>query len=54
MGKSVNQLVREYLEQLATRSPVEEEISELRRLSAGERGALPRLEVPATRSMPGR
>jgi Family of unknown function (DUF6364) len=33
MGKSVNQLVREYLEQLATRSPVEEEIAEMRRLS---------------------
>jgi len=33
MGKSVNQLVREYLEQLATRSPVEEELAELRRLS---------------------
>lgn len=36
MGKSLNQLIREYLEQLATRSPVEDEIAELRQLS--ERG----------------
>ncbi len=33
MGKSVNQLVREYLEQLAGGGSVEEELAELRRLS---------------------
>lgn len=38
MGKSVNQLVREYLERLATRSPVEEEIAEMRRLSVESGG----------------
>jgi antitoxin component of RelBE/YafQ-DinJ toxin-antitoxin module len=33
MGKSVNQLIREHLEQITSKPPVEEEIAELRRLS---------------------
>jgi hypothetical protein len=33
MGKSVNQLVRDYLEQLTARSATEDEIAEIRRLS---------------------
>lgn len=38
-GKSVNQLVREYLEQMAAEGNVQSEIDELRRLSGtGRRG----------------
>jgi hypothetical protein len=33
MGKSVNQLIRDYLEQLTSKLATEEEIAELRRLS---------------------
>jgi hypothetical protein len=33
MGKSVNQLVREYLQQLTARDDVERDLEELRRLS---------------------
>ena len=33
MGKSVNQLVREYLEQLTARDEAERDLEELRRLS---------------------
>jgi hypothetical protein len=33
LGKSLNQLIREYLEQLTTREQAEQEIAELRRLS---------------------
>ena len=38
MGKSVNQLVREYLEQITSKATVEEDIAELRRLSRESRG----------------
>ena len=38
MGKSVNQLVREYLEQLTSRDDAERDIEELRRLSAESGG----------------
>jgi hypothetical protein len=38
MGKSVNQLIREHLEQITSKSPVEEEIAELRRLSQDSGG----------------
>lgn len=38
LGKSLDQLVREYLEQLARSSSVEEEIEELRHLSAASGG----------------
>lgn len=34
LGKSVNQLIREYLEQLTSAASTEEEMAELRRLSA--------------------
>jgi hypothetical protein len=33
MGKSVNQLIREYLEEITSPSSAEEDIAELRRLS---------------------
>jgi hypothetical protein len=33
MGKSLNQLVREYLEQLTARNQPEQEVEEIRRLS---------------------
>jgi hypothetical protein len=38
MGKSVNQLVREYLEQLTARDDAERDIEELRQLSARANG----------------
>lgn len=38
MGKSVNQLVREYLEQLASKDDPERDIEELRRLSSRSQG----------------
>jgi len=38
MGKSLNQLVRDYLEQLARPDQLTEEIAELRRLSAESEG----------------
>lgn len=38
MGKSVNQLVREYLEQLTSRDDEEGDIEEMRRLSADSAG----------------
>jgi antitoxin component of RelBE/YafQ-DinJ toxin-antitoxin module len=38
LGKSVNQLVREYLEQITSKPSVEEDIAELRRLSRESRG----------------
>ena len=38
MGKSLNQVIREYLETLAAVDDVESEISELRRLSEGAGG----------------
>jgi hypothetical protein len=33
MGKSVDQLIRDYLEQLTARSEIEDELAEIRRLS---------------------
>jgi antitoxin component of RelBE/YafQ-DinJ toxin-antitoxin module len=38
MGKSVNQLVRDYLEQITSKATLEEDIAELRRLSRESRG----------------
>ena len=38
MGKSLNQLVREYLERLAGSDDAERDVAELRRLSAPARG----------------
>ena len=38
MGKSVNQLVREYLAQLTSRDDANRDIEELRRLSSGGGG----------------
>ena len=38
MNKSINQLVREYLEQLAMEQEAEHDIAELRRLSAESEG----------------
>jgi hypothetical protein len=38
MGTSVNQLVREYLEQLTSKDEAERDIEELRRLSLQSRG----------------
>jgi Family of unknown function (DUF6364) len=38
MGKSLNQLVREYLEQLTARTAAEREVEELRRLSLAADG----------------
>lgn len=38
MGKSVNQLVREYLEQLTSKDDPERDIEELRRLSSRSQG----------------
>ena len=38
MGKSVNQLVREYLEQLANTNEAQRDVEELRRLSAEGNG----------------
>ena len=38
MGKSVNQIVREHLEQLASRDQAERDVEELRRLSAQSEG----------------
>jgi len=38
MGKSVNQLIRDYLEQLTSKASPEETIAELRRLSEESRG----------------
>ena len=38
MGKSVNQLIREYLEQLTSTASAEDEIAELRRLSVDSGG----------------
>jgi antitoxin component of RelBE/YafQ-DinJ toxin-antitoxin module len=38
MGKSVNQLIREYLEQITSKSTLEEDLAELRRLSEESRG----------------
>jgi hypothetical protein len=38
MGKSLNQIVREYLEQLAETSDPEEDVAELRRLSDDAQG----------------
>lgn len=38
MGKSVNQLVREYLEQLTARDEAERDLEELRRLSIESEG----------------
>jgi len=38
MGKSVNQLVREYLQQLTARDDAERDIGELRKLSASSEG----------------
>jgi antitoxin component of RelBE/YafQ-DinJ toxin-antitoxin module len=39
MGKSVNQLIRDYLEQITSKSATEDEIAELRRLSQESRGS---------------
>ena len=41
MGKSLNQLVRDYLEQLTRQNEAQEEIAELRRLSAQGHGHSP-------------
>ena len=38
MGKSVNQLIRDYLEEITSQSSVEEEIAEFERLSFGGGG----------------
>jgi antitoxin component of RelBE/YafQ-DinJ toxin-antitoxin module len=38
MGKSVNQLIREYLEQLTSVSTLEEDLAELRNLSKQSKG----------------
>ncbi|HVT14871.1 MAG TPA: DUF6364 family protein [Thermoanaerobaculia bacterium] len=38
MGKSVNQLVRDYLEQITSKTTVEEDLAELGRLSRESRG----------------
>jgi Ribbon-helix-helix protein, copG family. len=38
MGKSLNQLVRDYLEQLTRQNEAQEEIAELRRLSTEGQG----------------
>jgi antitoxin component of RelBE/YafQ-DinJ toxin-antitoxin module len=38
MDKSINQLVREYLEQLAMEQGIENDIAELRQLSAESKG----------------
>lgn len=38
MGKSVNQLIRDYLEEITSQSSVEEEIAEFERLSLGGGG----------------
>ena len=38
MGKSLNQLVHDYLEQLTRQDEAQEEITELRRLSAESQG----------------
>jgi hypothetical protein len=38
MGKSLNQLVREYLERLAGTDDAERDVAELRELSRGSRG----------------
>lgn len=38
MGKSVNQLVRDYLEQITSKPTLEEDLAELRRLSEESRG----------------
>ena len=38
MGKSLNQLVREYLERLSGNDDAERDVEELRRLSAESRG----------------
>jgi hypothetical protein len=38
LGKSLNQLVREYLETLTVRGDAERDIAELRRLSAAGKG----------------
>lgn len=38
MGKSLNQLVRDYLERLTGRDQIDREIEELRRLTAEVRG----------------
>jgi antitoxin component of RelBE/YafQ-DinJ toxin-antitoxin module len=38
MGKSVDQLVREYLEQITSKTTFEEDLAELRRLSREGRG----------------
>ena len=38
MGKSVNQLVREYLEQITSKDEAERDIEELRRLSQQSEG----------------
>jgi antitoxin component of RelBE/YafQ-DinJ toxin-antitoxin module len=38
LGKSLNQMIREYLEQLTRRQDIEAEISELRRLSLESHG----------------
>ncbi len=38
MGKSLNQLVRDYLEQLTRQSEAQEEMEELRRLSQKSKG----------------
>jgi antitoxin component of RelBE/YafQ-DinJ toxin-antitoxin module len=38
MGKSVNQLVRDYLEQITSKTTVEEDLAELHRLSREGRG----------------
>lgn len=38
MDKSLNQLIREYLEQLTTQQDIEQDIAELRQLSAESQG----------------
>jgi mRNA-degrading endonuclease RelE of RelBE toxin-antitoxin system len=38
LGKSLNQLIREYLEQLTSRDNPERDVEELRRLSSEARG----------------
>lgn len=38
LGTSLNQLIRDYLEELTSQSSVEEDIAELRRLSAEAKG----------------
>jgi hypothetical protein len=38
LGKSVNQLLREYLEEITSKPTVEEDLAELRRLSTEGRG----------------